>query len=651
MWPELFISYDFAYSDFDRGNGAFEFSMMTKAAATTGMDNFRGALRYAFIICALDGRRLPFLSRHFATINPNSEDGIVKLQNEDSQLVNASVELMLFLELAAFVELYGSTPKSRRLDIAKRIAFKFFLPSKIGNRLERPMFDFAHLVSDIDLKKLHDLLLNPEVNSHSPLVNRGIFLPFQEAVIERLHGPPFISFLMSDECARMRAYLRDTAPYKTVSPGDIFFHVVASEGDEHALNHLLYNVLYLLCQRERETCGENDDIVGDKAPRVVGAAGGVCCAIFIKKTLLRMIDMTDVDLDNDGSLINQLFQELKKAFEQLWEIFLFPNGGALELLSHSNETEDELSNVRNLLSAAADQKNQDDALWLLTNVDMSMALTNLADDLIYDYSVNDYSKFREHQFHEWMCGEVSRASGDVSNDARIPRLSKGCISRLLRNAELPKGLSSHKPPKDYVENAGNKNTPSSLLSESTSSPASRSVTTSYPYAHYAIVYGADDGRGKIERSANPTLSELDVRRYTCQNVLLDFDDSNHAVKQCRVPPTIESYAVMPLPRKSHFSQVENAGRLSADGWVVSLFDFMIPGPDTENTLDGSTFGVSLLFQQDENVFKNATQATERSLTPLKLVSEESPTKTSEESAAEKTLNPNLIVVHRKIHQI
>ena len=71
---------------------------------------------------------------------------------------------------------------------------------------------------------------------------------------------------------------------------------------------------------------------------------------------------------------------------------------------------------------------------------------------------------------------------------------------------------------------------------------------------------------------------------------------------------------------------------------------MIPGPDTENTLDGSTFGVSLLFQQDENVFMNTTQVTERSITPLKLVFEESPTKTSEESAAEKGENSEDVTI-------
>jgi hypothetical protein len=124
--------------------------MMTNAAAATGMENFRTILRHAFITCSLDGRRLPFLSRHFATIN-STGDGEELKESNDTQKTNASVELMLFLELAAFVELFGATPKSRRRDIAKRIAFKFFLAHKIGNRVEKPMFDFSHLVAEKEL--------------------------------------------------------------------------------------------------------------------------------------------------------------------------------------------------------------------------------------------------------------------------------------------------------------------------------------------------------------------------------------------------------------------------------------------------------------------------------------------------------------------
>lgn len=599
--------------------------MMTNAAATTGMGNFRTILRHAFITCSLDGRRLPFLSRHFATIN-STGDGDELKESNDTQKTNASVELMLFLELAAFVELFGATPKSRRCDIAKRIAFKFFLAHKIGNRVEKPMFDFSHLVEEKELTALRDLLLEPDQNEASHIL-RGTFLPFQEAVMERLHGAPFISFLMSDECARMRGYLRDTAPYRTVSPGDIFFHVVTLEGDSHAFNHLLYNLVYLLCQRERETCGENDDIVGEKCNRVMGAAGGLCCALFIRKTLLKIVDVASVALDKDVLLTSQVFHDLKQAYEQLWDMFITPHGGALELLSNSNETEDELATLRKRLSAAGLEENEKEKLALLTNNEISSSLANLFDNLVYDYSVNAYSRFREHPFHEWMCAEISRVSDDTSGATRIPKLPQGSIVRLLRRAELPQGISSHKPSKTAeattIDLGQRLDEANSSSNSSDTSPSPNLVSkTSYPNAHHAIIFGTDDGYGMIDRSANPALSQFDIRRYSCQNIALPEEICETPAKLCRVLPNIETYAVFPLPRKSPFSQLENTGRISADGWGVSLIDFMIPGSDAESSQDGGTYGVSLVFQQEEDTFINSNETCQSDVKPLKLLFEE-----------------------------
>ena len=597
--------------------------MMTNAAATTGMDNFRTALRHAFVTCALDGRRLPFLSRHFATLN-TIDEGDTRKVNEDAQNTNASVELMLFLELAAFVELYDATPKSRRRDIAKRIAFKFFLSSKVGNRVEKPMFDFSHLVDEKELVALRDLLIEPAGEEQPPPILRSTFLPFQDAVVEKLHHTPFLSFLMSNECARMRGYLRNTSPYRTVSPGDFFYHVVAVEKDDHSSNHLLYNLVYLLCQRERETCGENDDIVGEKSNRVIGAAGGLCCAMFIKKTLTRVVEAAKVQLDKDALPTAEEFQELKVAYEQLWDTFVSPNGGALELLSNSNETEDELAIVRKLLGLAAMEKNPKARLEILTNNEISHALTHLVDNLVYDYSVNAYARFREHPFHEWMCAEVCRAStGFHDVDNRIPKLTHGSITRLIRRAELPNGISSHKPyiaSKETNEHdITNKEKKSTETLASTASLPSASSKMQYPNAHHAIVFGTDDGSDIIDRSANPSLSQFDIRRYTCQQVWFDHEKCEQPAKLCRVPPTIETYAILPPLRKSPFSQLENAERVSSDGWEVSLINFMIPGSESQ---DGGTYGVSLVFQQDEATFINTNGTSQSDITPMKLVFQE-----------------------------
>jgi hypothetical protein len=624
-----------------RGNGDFTLSMMTNAAAKSGMDNFRTALHHAFVTCALDGRRLPFLSRHFATLNSTDEEEDHK-DVGDAQKTNASVELMLFLELMAFVELYGATPKSRRRDITKRIAFKFFLPSKVGKRLEKPMFDFSHIVEHEELVALRSLLLEPEGSAYPPPIKRNAFLPFQVAIVEKLCGAPFISFLISDECARMRGYLRNTSPYRTVSPGDFFYHVVALQHDDHAANHFLYNLAFLLCQREREVCGENDDIVGEKSIRVTGAAGGICCAMFIKKTLIKIVHAAEDSLDNDAPLDSEVFQDLKRTYEQFWEMFVSPQGGALEVLSNSNETEDELGTVRKRLDAMLIEKDLTRRFEILTEMEMVRPLARLADNLVYDYSVNAYTKFREHPFHEWMCAEVSHAAEEDVHDAniRIPKLTHGSIARLLRRAELPNGVSPHKP--SHGSEVANTEKEAQELKEksegATASIYSQPTTAPYPNAHHAIIFGTNDGSDAGDRGANPAVSDFDIRRYTCQEVWLNEGNCEPPSKLCRVQPNIESYSIVPALRKSPFSGITNSGRISADGWQVSLIDFMIPGAEAESSQAGATYGVSLVFQQDEITFFKTNGTARCTVAPLKLVYEE-PDKILETPKANRKLTP------------
>jgi DENN (AEX-3) domain len=577
--------------------------MMTNAASTRNMENFRRILRHAFVSCALDGRRLPFLSRHFAELN----------NVEQVDEVSPSVELMLFLELTAFVELFGATPRSRRRDIGKRIAYKFFLSSSTGNRMEKPMFDFSHLVRKDILEKLKNLLVDSVDNKFEPLIQRNMFTPFQEAIIDRLCGTPFISFLISDECARMRGYLRGTAPYKTVSPGDIFHRIAKPDIEDDTNNHLLYHILYLLCHRDRESFGENDDIVGEKSSRVIGAAGGLSSVVLMQKTLLPLIENASLLLDKETPLVDDTFQNLMTAFEQLWCMFLSPNEGALELLTNSNETEDEIASLRNLLCNVR-EKALKEKLDFLTSSEIINSLKSLVENLIYDYSVTSYAKFREHPFHEWMCDELNRSPEREQYNIRIPPLASGCITRLLRRLVLPEGLSVHRPSKNRYRRASitMADGPSNLLSQTTSKGVN-SIN-----AHHAIVFGTDDGSAKIDRHVNPLLSQHDIRRYASQQVTApDLACDRFGV--CKIPPTLETYAFSPLPRKSYFSSARNAGRTSSDGWTVTLFDFMIPCTESEGSEDGEIYGVSLVFQMEESAFMNIKEGGQSMMSPLQLV--------------------------------
>ena len=523
--------------------------MMTGAASKTGMHNFRGLIRNAFVTCALDGRRLPFLSRYFqehdtATAERKEEEEGQEKSEEgddgDGQLRNVSTELMLFLELMSFVELYGATPMPRRRDIAKRIAYKFFLRSKVdGGKMKRPKFDFSQIVEKSELGALTRALNNEE-----EIVQRSVFLPFQNAVVSSLCGSPFVSFLVSDECARMRGYLRNTSPYRTVSPGDIFNHIIGSGSNDEAHNHLLYNLVFLLCQKEQQVCGENDDVVGTKCGRVMGAAGGLACAIFIRRDLAKVIEATDhaMDVGIDEVTAAPILEE----FEKMWEMFIAPAGGALEMLPNSNETEDSLTKVRKLLKEAAAFEDIVDKMELLVGKELGDALEALSDDLVYDYAVNVYPKFREHPFHEWMCSELAIDQGETSIDhARIPSTTKGCITRLLRKAVVPQGVSLHKPSKG--RRSKSKRTADSSIAE-------------YPNAEYAIVFGSDDGSSTAERVPNPALDHYDIRRYTCQPVLMDEENCRMPTTSCRVPATLESYALVSSVQPPTFAGVDEGER-------------------------------------------------------------------------------------------
>jgi len=587
-----------------RGTGLFSVAEMSSLAAKTGMDNFRISIRHAFVTCALDGRRLPFLSCFLSIF---TSDEYELSHTADEQKTTASVELIFFLELTSFVELYDATPKSRRLDIAKRIAFKFLLPCKIGNRKEKPMFDFSHLCSDSELEKLRKKF-SEEQGRELKTIQRSVFLSYQEAVAEKLCGAPFLAFLLSDECSRMRGYLRNTSPYRTVSTGDIFSHTIANEANINAANNLLYNIVFLLCQREREICGENDDIVGEKTNRVLGAAGGMCCAIFLKKCVLKLVESVNFDDVESGDnevyplLSSEVFDELKLVFVQAWDMFLSPEGGALQWTSTSNETDFYLTKTRNCIRKAQQEKQPKIRAQILSNLEMQQTLENLAENLLYDYSVGAYAKFREHPFHEWMCSEINISSDrtdDIEN--RIPKLSPGSITRLLRKARLPKGISAHKPSgvrtdkKSSIEINDSKG--SGLLGQQN--------------AHHAIIFGTDDGTGLIDRNCNPSLSQFDLRRYNCQQV-------SEPAKLCQVHPTIETYAFVPPRVKSPFSQPVDNKFVSADGWDISLIDFMIPGVQDESSEGGRTFGVSLVFQQSEQSFMEMWNKRTSTIAPVKL---------------------------------
>lgn len=604
-----------------RCNDNFSVTHFSQFAASD--DDFRAALRNAFLSCAVDGRRFPFLGRHLTMEQDVLESNSSK-QEPNKNAPNAL--LMLFLELNHFSDLHGVTPVSRRKAIAERIAYKFFLPTKVKVdstfRLEPPMFDFHHLVSDSELRTLEGkLALGPAE------IPQDIFLDFQHAVVDALCGTTFLLFLVSNHCARMRGYLRNSAPYRNIPLKCVFAALTnARAADSGALsvhsgskNYFLYILIYLVQLEKDPTSTLSTDgstLLGRNGRRMVGAAGGLCCYIFMGRVVVPAVEKFKQQLQEAKSEETKSTNEKMPAtnkkhgdsdsivnvFGRLWELFLAPGVGALEHTWKSKETKEHLEILRAKLRAIRKEvmsstgvevdgaANKLFAQKFGNDAALLTALKDVADHLLYDYAIHTHSKFREHIFHEWLCNEFVKATkeksketseGDEEKEAasQLPELPTGCIKRLLRKVDLPVGVSPHKPL--HSNNSGAKKPP---------------AAASNPNADCAVVFGSSVGAELACRMQSPAMDHSDIRRYTCQDCTQHGEKLPDSFEEQFIPPTLESYAVIPPTRVTGFSEVTGNVALSSDGWEVSMVNFNIPkaGSDDEPQ---SLFGVSLVFQR------------------------------------------------------
>jgi hypothetical protein len=505
--------------------------------------NFRAGTRNAFLTCALDSRRLPFLARHLSDQDEVDEQG-----GEGS--LGPSAHFMLFLELVSFLDLYHVTPAARLKDVTSRIAHKFFLPTSIGPRLQPPLFDFHKIVPDSSLRHLEFVLSGKTPNQSIP---KDVFLDFLKAVVDSLTGTPFLSFLTSSEseCARMRAYLRNTAPYVNLPLGELIDAIVGGAKDAGAKNCFSYILIFLICQLEREPVGEHKFTTEEQeSKRILGASNDICCSIFIKRTLVPALTEMKESLKEKKSCDEATTKRIVALCDKFWDVYIV---GTLELSAKSDEIETSYNQVRTILETiAADatkggkfEMNSALGEAVVTSKLLEQA-SSLADELLYNYAANVHTKFREHKVHEWMCNELAkvRASDPIwSSKQEIPNLPQGCIKRLLRKAELPDGVSSHKPFKASINEVSSEH--------------------GYQNAEYAVVFGTSAGSELASQMPIPGIETSDIRRYTCLPVTLDreqtFDSLSDA--DALLPPTFESYAVVPPKKSQPFAQVADETRL------------------------------------------------------------------------------------------
>jgi len=582
---------------------------------------FRDTLREAFMTCCIDSRRLPFFAAYIS-----NEDSLLSADGEHAAIhekgkIAGSTLLMLFLEIISFRELFHLTPSQRRLFAAERIAYKFLIPrpqknsvSTEGSKdLEGPLFDMRAMFSSDIINAVQNSLNEAE---QTP-ISHYLFGAVENCLTNALSGKKFVSFLLSDECARMRAYVKGTSPYLDPVLDSLFEESMQSESKNFhsACNHLEFIIVYLLCQHENDVLDKNYDknkhSSDNDNKRVTGASGGICCAMYIKRVLTPSLKKAkDMILQNKSA--EDMSKTLINSFETFWECFIAPSGGMLDFSPLSNDTQVILDKVRRYVLLAAsppknfsvDERRRHIVRSLSLNTDLEKSLNCLKEELIYDYSVNSHPKYRGHTIHEWMCAEVNKAAHNFSNDAEsasesetiqpmsIPVLPSGSISRLFRRLELPDGLSRHRPIRSVVR------TP-------VEPPQSDPLNCN---ADFAIVFGTKASSRTATDSVTPnalsSLMQSNLRRYACVPLSKEAKENSDGLDVHEMlPATLESYAFVPLQRKRQFGHLMDSSRFTMDGFEVSLIDFIMPcNMNSDNPSDdGHLYGVSLVINSSTDL--------------------------------------------------
>ncbi|CAB9516070.1 DENN [Seminavis robusta] len=636
--PPLAASKAYKHLVGKRCNDNFSVTEFSQFAASD--DNLRETLRNAFLCCAVDGRRFPFLGRHLTMEQDMLDNNTYKASNsqrlQQPNKNSPNALLMLFLELLNFADLHGVTPACRRKEVAQRIACKFFLPTKVNDvgsgqpRLEPPMFDFHHIVSDSVLRKLEADLAKADSDG----VSRDLFLEFQHAVVDALCGTTFLLFLVSNHCARMRGYLRNVAPYVNVSLNSVMEALITKPSPDASAKHCFLFTLIYLIQLEKDPTStlstDDSTLLGRNGRRMVGAAGGLCCYLFILRNVVPALERfqeknvagTETKPTEGGAESNNTKatisegdgEAIVKAIGQFWEIFIVPGVGALEHCWKSKESKEYLESLRGRLrsirkevlgSSGGETDKECRARFaqkFASEPGLLKNLKDLADHLLYDYAIHTHSQFREHHFHEMLCNEIVKGkreqsklltpdrSGEVEESTKpLPELPSGCIKRLLRKIDLPVGVSPHRP--------------LNLSAAKKPAPTETKATAQSLNADCAVVFGTSVGSDLAVKMMSPAMDrQSDIRRYTCQDVTVGGPKLPESFEDEMIPPTLESYAVLPSTRLSGFSEVTGNVSISADGWEISLINFMIPKADdgSEPEESHSLYGVSLVFQQSPN---------------------------------------------------
>ena len=510
-------------------------------------------LQYALLEVVVDYRKRSFWERHIKTLAAVHPD---KPPPE--------ALLVLFLELWDFGQYFHFMDETQRATTVHRIAHTYFVPTideQVG--LVPPLIDFHTLVGDASLREMEAVL------KHQKPLTQHVWRDCFEAAVAELARDSFLQFLQSEECARMRGHLRHTAPFWNVSLPTIVERLCGSSSEPqtvgNAQNYTIYLLTFLLCQTDNEGIGELIDLDDPEVPRtrIEGAANGFCAALFIMGAWLSAI--------RSGST-----EAILAKYNQLWETYLSPSVGCLAMTSLSTKASQTLGAISEKLQEIRSRPDAGDTieiLPLLVDDDLVNRIHELAKDLLYDYARNTHPKFTVHKFHEWMCQEALKLLSDEYQETfeQLPRLPPGSIKRFLRKVEFPSGISTHKPTRHVHE----------------------SNSSAFFAAECAVVFGNSVGLDLMGSMEN----DEDTRRYICES-LVDSENPKALLPES-IPPTLESYASIPVTEKQPLSNFVNQHWISQDGWEIALVNFVLPRTDVGGSEggDGSLYGVSLVFQR------------------------------------------------------
>jgi hypothetical protein len=285
----------------------------------------------------------------------------------------------------------------------------------------------------------------------------------------------FISFLLSDDCTRMRAYLRGSSTFLRIEPR-MLLSTDARETDSGSnYNFLLCAILHLVCMKSERSNSTSDNFIKNDAlllsagRRNLGAASLLGCAFFIMRKLRPKVEAVVEGLIEDGMTGTRnnlpLYTVYIKDIQHFWEVYIAPAGGALSLLRLSPDSQEALDAVRRALLSSIDdgdaiKEDMDDAARAikvaksLSSEHVSSSIYSLAEALFREYTLEIYPNFQRHIFYEWACKESKVAFANARDNAdtgfehlvssKFAGLSKGWLNRFIRQSELPEGISLHR---------------------------------------------------------------------------------------------------------------------------------------------------------------------------------------------------------------